>query len=276
MLLTIAGPQKAGTTSVFRYICNSKNVCGSKVKETDFFTYNYDRKKNWFESLFECDEYSVQCEASPRNLMHPEAPSRIKQEYPDARIVFIFRNPIQRAYSHYWFRVSRGNIQPLRTFSEIIRESNNEVAKRVILEQGLYCKHLCNYLLHFDINQIKILKFDDLNHKKHDFIRSILNFVEIDYENFSLPKEDRYNVTSHPSSFRLYAGLRRLYNNFEPFLGSMPYSDEFKRKIRNLVFSTKERPTISDEDREYLEKFYIEDIRELNSYTEFDTLDWLE
>ena len=40
-------------------------------------------------------------EASPSYLWHVEVPSRIRDKVPDARIIILLRDPIERAYSQY-------------------------------------------------------------------------------------------------------------------------------------------------------------------------------
>ena len=74
----------------------------SKIKETDYFQHNYDKGLVWFQSLFDhwAGEHAVG-EASPGNMACCEAPARMTLHMPDGKLIFMLRNPIERAYSQY-------------------------------------------------------------------------------------------------------------------------------------------------------------------------------
>ena len=57
-------------------------------------------------------------EATVEYLVDPQACKRIYKHLPDVKLIFILRNPINRAWSHYWHRVKNG--EEIRSFDKII------------------------------------------------------------------------------------------------------------------------------------------------------------
>ena len=126
----IAGTEKAGTTSVFTYLSTHPSVCGSVVKETDFFrnAYTGDREKDItnYASFFEnhSHEKPIIMEASPGYLgSGAEVAARIHSLIPNTKLLFILRNPIDRMYSSFNFHVSKLNLNANLSFEEF--QKNN-------------------------------------------------------------------------------------------------------------------------------------------------------
>jgi len=114
----ILGAQKAGTTALFALLSRHPMVLTSCIKEVHYFDLQYDRGLDWYRAHFppvrEAEElasghkWPVVLEASPYYLFHPAVPRRLAQVIPDARFIVLLRNPIARAWSHYWHERTRG------------------------------------------------------------------------------------------------------------------------------------------------------------------------
>ena len=126
----IIGAQKAGTTSLYNYCILHPDVAPSLAKEVDYFTDNYSKGKRWYVSHFASESARrrhqkrtgrpLLClDASPNYLFFPCAPRRTKLLLPDAKLIVILRDPVYRAYSHYWHHV-RGRAEPL-SFPDAVR-----------------------------------------------------------------------------------------------------------------------------------------------------------
>jgi len=103
----IIGASKSGTTTLFEYLDRHPGVFMCRPKEPDFFCRDeqYARGLAWYASLFAdaepgqlCGEASTHYTNSPR---FPDAASRIAQHLPGAKLIFIMREPVGRAYSLY-------------------------------------------------------------------------------------------------------------------------------------------------------------------------------
>jgi len=103
----IIGAQKAGTTSLDRYLSQHLQVCTAPQKEVHFFDLKADWGQPWYESQFPIDrgnpfEVNVRVgEATPYYLFHPAVPERVDALYPDVKLIVLLRDPVERAISHY-------------------------------------------------------------------------------------------------------------------------------------------------------------------------------
>jgi hypothetical protein len=111
----IVGAQKAGTTALYAYLRRHPRITGPSWKEVSFFDRHYARGERWyrgnFPNLLRVRDELVG-EASPSYLFHPLAPERVAALVPDARLIVLVRNPVDRALSHYNHEVALGR-EPL-------------------------------------------------------------------------------------------------------------------------------------------------------------------
>ena len=114
----IIGVPKAGTTSLAAYLSAHPQVFMPAEKELHFFdTDRHDL--GWYEAQFAPAEDAVATgEATPTYLFRERALKRMVEVVPGARLMVIMRNPVDRAYSHYWW--SRA-INETRDFATAVR-----------------------------------------------------------------------------------------------------------------------------------------------------------
>src|SRR5215208_8528317 len=108
----ILGAQKAGTTALYAYLRWHPQITGPSFKEVSFFDRHYARGERWYRAHLPMRRSSIVGEASPSYLFHPLAPERVAQMLPNARLVALLRNPVDRAFSHYQHEVALGR-EPL-------------------------------------------------------------------------------------------------------------------------------------------------------------------
>ena len=111
----IIGAQRSGTTSLYHYLASHPHVRSPFGKELQFFTLHWGRGVGWYKSHFPpsrdmtSDGVRFQTfEASPYYLYHPLAAERAARVVPDASLVALLRNPVDRAFSHYLHNVRLG------------------------------------------------------------------------------------------------------------------------------------------------------------------------
>lgn len=161
----ICGAPKAGTTSLYYYLQSHPNVCMSSIKETDYFQHNYEKGIEWYKSLFNHHKYETAVgEASPGNMIHPQAAKRIAKDIPDAKLIFILRNPIERAYSQYWYGIYRGTENVNVSFSSLIRKK--EAWGKRIVDLGMYYEQISRYDDYFPSTQIMMILYEDFCSKR--------------------------------------------------------------------------------------------------------------
>ena len=116
--LFIVGAMKSGTSSLHNYLATHPEIYMSEFKEPQYFAdLGKDISRNQFPteeaylSLFKnAGNAKIIGESSTNYSKIPEftgVPQRIKAFSPEAKIIYIMRDPIERALSHYWERVKR-------------------------------------------------------------------------------------------------------------------------------------------------------------------------
>lgn len=127
----VIGTKRGGTTTMFRALQGHPQVlglfpAGQGKKSPHYFDLEHQRGQRWYRSFFPTEAARTAGggprrlvgEASPYYLFHPLAPARIAAELPDAKLVVLLRNPVDRAFSHHWDRVKNGVED--RSFAEAI------------------------------------------------------------------------------------------------------------------------------------------------------------
>ena len=117
----ILGAQKAGTTALYAYLRRHPAITGPSWKEVSYFDRHYARGEAWYRGNFPNRLRArdrLVGEASPSYLFHPLGPERVQALVPDARLVALVRNPVDRALSHYHHEVALGR-EPL-SFEEAL------------------------------------------------------------------------------------------------------------------------------------------------------------
>lgn len=104
--LLLAGAARSGTTTLAASIGRHPDVVSPSIKEPNFFSTRGDRGQRWYESLFgRPDGIWIDASAQYSYPSHLAASARAAQLNPELRIVYLVRDPLPRAYSHYCHEV---------------------------------------------------------------------------------------------------------------------------------------------------------------------------
>ncbi len=116
----IIGTQKGGTSSLFEYLLQHPRVEGSFIKEVQYFTQRHWIGERGYRSFFPRKKPGTLhvVESTPLYLFSPDAPGRIHDLIPGAKLVALLREPVERAYSNYMHNRRRG--RETRTFEECV------------------------------------------------------------------------------------------------------------------------------------------------------------
>src|SRR4051812_20619515 len=105
----ILGTMRGGTTSLVRYLGEHPDVYVAPQKEVHFFDEHFELGVEWYEAQFEGRGDARQFgEGTPAYLYGDIAMQRLKQILPETRLIVSVREPVERAYSHYWHQRARG------------------------------------------------------------------------------------------------------------------------------------------------------------------------
>lgn len=212
----IVGAQKAGTSSLYHALSAHPNLAlPERNKEIHYFDLKYDRGPVWYRAQFPKQATDVTLhtgEASPYYLVHPHCPGRISTEYPDMRVIMLFRNPITRAISHY-HHTRRHGTDELPVLDAMMAEEERIGAEweRLVADpayespvyrvysykhRGQYAAQLRRYLEHFPAEQILCLQSEDLFESPAAVMERVSAFLEIPLHE-SLTGTERKNRGSY-------------------------------------------------------------------------------
>jgi Sulfotransferase domain len=116
----LAGAQRCGTTSLFRALLDHPAIVGPvHHKGVNYFDVNYVEGWPWYQAHFpvrslasvrtrSADEDAVTFDASGYYIYHPHAANRIAKDLPDAKVLVMLRDPVERAFSAYRHEFARG------------------------------------------------------------------------------------------------------------------------------------------------------------------------
>lgn len=245
-------------------------------KEVDYFSYHYESGRRWYEQQFTAND-AVCGEISPSYLHSPGVVDRVAAYNPAMRIILIIRDPIERAISNHKHEVRIGHIQgPDLSFESGLR--NNPA----YVEQGLYAKHLENWLSKFPAEQILVMKFEEVLENPETSLVKVCAFLDIDtgYQSPLL------HTKSNPSYLNRSAGLEKAKNTFRSAIRSLGLGGVWERlgnaglrkhyrKFNHVEPATKIAAPLP-ETIELLQAVFGPDLEKLERMTGLSTADWLQ
>jgi hypothetical protein len=215
----IGGAPKAGTTALWAQLAAHPQVWMSPVKEPHFLTRDannpapgvriigaprsdtYSRGLDWYESLFaEGADCPARGEASTHYLGALDGPELMERYVPGLKVIFVLRQPVERAYSHYWHNVKRGHDLP--PFAAVL---DDDPSLRYVLYMSRYREHLERYRRALGDDRIHLVLFDDLRGDAPGTYQRICRFIGVD-DAFQPDFTREYNPHAEPAN----RGLQRL------------------------------------------------------------------
>lgn len=279
----IGGTEKAGTTSIFQYLCCHSQIIPSSKKETDFFRQSiYEPKEldvQQYYQYFSLKSEEAYCmEASPGYLVDSKysAPA-IRYHIPNARLLFVLRDPIERLCSSYQFHRSRFYLSDKLTIGRYVElclqyEQNGLTPEQAgikewflrVLNAGCYHQHLVDFYSMFPVDQIMVVTFDELKSNPEMLLKRICQFLEISADVFEHQQFEKSNVT--------FEGKNRSIHRFGLYVNKQMESifikrPEVKRKLlriyKKLNGKQPEHVVIPTDTIDLLSAYYRNDLNSL-------------
>lgn len=222
----ILGAQKAGTTSLHYALKAHRNIFMSEPKELSFFNIdsNYQRGSEWYSSFFKhWNREGIAGECTPSYLWDKKVPGRIKALLPDARFIILLRNPVDRAYSAYWYAVA--NCDESLSFEEALEAE--PVRKGLspemrgfssYIDRGLYSGQIKRYLEIYDSSRLLIIIREDYKNNQEALLSKVTGFLEVDCDHEFILKARHIarNVTRIPRFRKVHRRIPFLMRRFSP------------------------------------------------------------
>ena len=191
----IVGAQKSGTTTLLQGLNLHPEVfC---VPEVHFFCDRYQLGLEWYaEKLAAGSAKRLLGEKCPHYLSHAEAPARIAETVPGVKLIVILRDPVRRAYAHYWHH--RRRRQEGLTFAEALAAEDNRVAQgddnAAYLGRSRYLPQLQRLCLYHPRDSLQVILFEEFLEKPTYMLNEVCSFLDVPAFNrdVELPRANAY------------------------------------------------------------------------------------
>jgi hypothetical protein len=174
--VVIIGAQKCGTTALHSYMARHPEIAMSKPKELDFFVEgrNWERGVDWYRGHFD-PEAPVRGESSPNYTADPNLPGaaeRMADVVPDAKLIFMVRDPVERARAN-WIHTYSNRVED-RPLREALLDPQAEY-----LARSRYHHQLSRYLEHYPMERILVLEQDELLEDRRSTLTRVWQFLGV-------------------------------------------------------------------------------------------------
>ncbi len=226
----IIGAPRSGTTSLYNYLTAHPCIAPALRKEVHFFDENFEKGITWYRAHFPTllskyyatrvrRQNFITGEATPYYIFHPLVPKRLSETIPTVKLIVLLRNPVDRAYSQYRYKL-RGGVFESLSFEDVLAHevellgSGTEIIYRHYncLSKGIYVDQLEGWTSRFPREQLLILKSEDFYADPQAVLKRVLDLLEL--PDWELKEHPKYHYGDNPkmdSSTR-----RRLIDFFKP------------------------------------------------------------
>lgn len=233
----IIGAAKCGTTALHDYLGQHADVFVTPHKEPPFFSLEYERGLDYYWDTYFGQWNGERMVGESGGKLFPFAgvqAARLAESVPEARLVALLREPVDRAFSHWWMNVSRGweelsfgeaverNLRDLEagiTFDTVADEPlwsehtaqlrRGRVGSRIYVSVGHYARQLHPYLERFSRERLLVISFDDLCRDAAAVTRRAFTFLGVDPDSVELDLTPR-NVAQSRRASRSLPAVSRL------------------------------------------------------------------
>lgn len=286
------GAQKAGTTTLFKILKQHPSVYLPAGKEPRFFfeESKFEKRVSWYEERFYSDVEGQKAigDMTPEYMYFEEVPQRIHEVLgSDVKFIFLLRNPVERAYSHYWMSYRRGyenaSFEKAIGLEEYrIKRGEWERNHFSYVSRGFYSVQIERFLDYFPEDNMKFVLFEEFVEQIPNTVCRILDFLnvepydEIDYGIQSNPARMPRSRTLHSFVCNPPGWTRKLAKVIMPSRGMRKVVSHALTTIRRVNYNPFEKPDMNSGIREKLRVIFEDDIIRLADMIDQDLSLWLE
>jgi len=272
-VLICPGVQKSGTTYLYELLQQYPEIKFSRRKEMHFFTRKINEEKlyNKFLKHFKNKkEGDILADFTPEYLPKFETIKKIHKTFKNnVKFIIILRNPVNRAYSHFLMKYTKGKER--RSFQECIEsEINDSTSYLTYLGRGKYYNQLKNLEKYYNKESFHIMIFEKLINEPEKYIDEILKFMQIKTKVKLITK-----VKINKRETKKVSILGKIF-----FAIPLRYRSKFRfitKKWKGTLFNKNmdtSKIEFSDLLKVKMKEFYKEDINNLKKYYKLDLKKW--
>lgn len=213
----IVGAQKSGTTALYRYLSQHPDIFMPQTKENHYFVNDefYCQGEAYLEALYR-DAKGERClgGADVDAMHYPYATTRLHAYNPQMKIIAVLRNPIDRAYSAYWF-ARRNGTEDCETFEEGLAKEDDrkrhgterERVELAYLTRGEYARQIKPYMELFGCDSVRVILSEDLFGQPEDTVLALMKWLDVRWSVENIDIHERVNPSAMPRSKALHRFL---------------------------------------------------------------------
>ncbi|HZJ29773.1 MAG TPA: sulfotransferase [Solirubrobacterales bacterium] len=275
--LIIIGGLKCGTTSIHHYLGLHPEIQMSKPKELNFFVaeQNWDLGLDWYRARFD-DRFPVRGESSPHYTNLPRftgVADRIREHCPDARLIYMVRDPLKRILSH-WMHATGAGYETRELVPTLSQPDSSYI------HRSLYWMQLQPYLELFPREQILVLTQEELQRERQATMRTAFGFAGVDPEFTSEQFDREWEKSGGKQSGRYQfmekliklPGFRSFDRNFDRFPESLRWLVE--KVVHDPEAPPALKPELPPELAEQLRGYFGADVAALQEFAGREFAGW--
>lgn len=268
----IIGAMKSGTSSLYFYLDQHPDISMSPTKELRFFIAerNWSKGLEWYRSQFPADGEIVG-EATPGYTNYPERrgiADRMHRVVPDAKLIYLVRDPIERAISHYIHQVSSGREQ--RPLDQALLSENESYITR-----SKYHLQVEQYLKLFPAQNLLVVSSSDLRHNRIDTLQGIFRYLGVNDDfvsrEFSVER-GQSRGRRRPTAFGVT--VAQTTDRVLSKLPTRPITSLVRRAVIVPFSQPMAQPVLDDQTRRRLQDLLRDDVAKFRSLTGQAFSDW--
>ena len=259
------GPPKTATTWVYQCMKEHPEVAVTLNDTVHYYDIFYNYGKTWYLNQFANNASGLKrLDATQSYIQSTKAIERLTKDNPEARIIICLRDPIDRAFSHYWHLKKRGDIN--YNFDQVL---DNYTLFSLWLEPGLFAHNLRLLMQVIPRDRIHVMQYEQLEQDPASALRSLFKFCGINEDFLPNILNKRVNVAGPRQTLFTRAG----YKLSKGLFGAKV--DQAGHGIASLFSGKKEYfEGISPELRRQLTTICEPEIAELETLLEVDLSAW--
>ena len=267
----LIGAQKAGTTTLAHLLAQHPEICVAKNKEPHYFTGNSNKNLNWYRQQFPNYENALCVDASTSYSFAPlsennsyktkkcfyDIPRRVYELNPQAKFIYLLRDPVARTYSGYWHSFNTGREH--RSFQQAIAQDY------FYLDVSDYYSQLTLWLEYFPLDSFLFLLFEEMKQNPQQTFEDCCRFMEIDPNNIQINLQEHRNKTSNVNFIgrRFNRVFKRLDYSGLGFLAP----SAIRQFVRANTVNYRQLPEVSTREQDFLREYFAEKNHHLANLT---------
>lgn len=209
----IVGTMKSGTSTLADYLAHNDDI-HIPDREIHYFNNddNFSKGSSWYSqqliqgvSANKDSDNLLFGEKTPTYSYQPNCAQRIKDTVPDAKLIWIFRNPAERAFSNYLHSKKKG--RELLSFRQCVKQEKERIKHDIFygyVERSKYIIQVERFLELFPLSGMHFLLFEDLVRSPQKELNNISEFLGVSkFGDLPILHSNKTIMPLFPASLRL-------------------------------------------------------------------------